>query len=224
MNLDELEQELAEAEERVDENLRRVLSETPVSAALREDIRRRAVLLKQRAATRRRELAQHTGDEHAVWIDIGVRPEAAVSGAVLLQSESKCFLLFNTNRGPVAGAVPIAVLEFRGIHKTQFGIPNDEALAGHPLHDRGLSPYDVFEIVNSSWLAAEERRNRVRFPDSRFDCTHYILSFHDSTFECLAEDLNVVVETRPLEDLLMELTRRSDWMGDGSGSDEHGEG
>lgn len=75
-----------------------------------------------------------------------------------------------------------------------FGGPNDEALDGHPLYSRGLEPYDVFEVINSSWIRSMERMNSVHpsHNPARFQrLKHYIFTFHDSTFECIAEGFAV---------------------------------
>jgi len=72
-----------------------------------------------------------------------------------------------------------------------FGRPNDEAFHGHPLYSRGLRPYSVFEIDNSSWLRRLEEMNSVhehhdkeKFLSAYY---HFIFAFHDSTFECIAD-------------------------------------
>jgi hypothetical protein len=77
-----------------------------------------------------------------------------------------------------------------------FGPPNDEAFSGHPLAARGLKPYSVFEIEKSSWLRALVRMNSVhpyhkveRFADLR----HWVFSFHDTTFECIASSFDIVL-------------------------------
>jgi hypothetical protein len=74
-----------------------------------------------------------------------------------------------------------------------------EAFAGHPLADRGLTPYGVFEIRESSWVRKLERMNAVhRYHDKhRFmrDKKHFVFSFHDTTFECVAESFTVEVST-----------------------------
>jgi hypothetical protein len=72
-----------------------------------------------------------------------------------------------------------------------FGPPNDEAMSGHPLAERGLGPYGVFEVRNSSWIRALEQMNRVHpsYNASRFRALrHFVLTFHDKTFECVADD------------------------------------
>lgn len=133
--------------------------------------------------------------DQVVDLDIGVVPEAAIPDPRLLQSEEKTVLTFQgmrrraDGRHENAGAV---VMEFKHCIITKFGYPNDEALDGHPLSARGLSSYAVFEVRNSSWIAQLERQNRVCFPtfQPRYG-RHFIITFHDSTFECIAEDFMV---------------------------------
>ena len=90
-----------------------------------------------------------------------------------------------------------AVIEIKGCWAHFFGPPNDEALHGHPLYDRGLTPYGIFEVRNSSWIRLMETRNRVHdsHDPSRFaQLVHFIFTFHDSTFECVGESLVSTVE------------------------------
>jgi hypothetical protein len=71
-----------------------------------------------------------------------------------------------------------------------FGPPNDEAFAGHPLAQRGLEPYSVFEVHQSSWIRALERMNSVHprhRPEAYARYKHFVFAFHDSVFECIAE-------------------------------------
>ena len=79
---------------------------------------------------------------------------------------------------------------FSGLYALYFGAPNEEAFEGHPLASRGLAPWGAFEVKHSSWVRALERMNRVH-PHHRaetFDSLrHFVLSFHDTTFECVAK-------------------------------------
>lgn len=71
-----------------------------------------------------------------------------------------------------------------------FGPPNDEVFDGHPLSGRGVRPYGIYMIENSSWLRTLERMNSAHprhRPENFRDYKHYIFSFHDSTFECVAK-------------------------------------
>jgi hypothetical protein len=98
-----------------------------------------------------------------------------------------------TDGGDGDGEV-MAVVRFLGCYAHMFGPPNDEAFDGHPLSNRGLRPYGAFRIRNSSWIRALERMNSVhpRHSAAMFARhEHFILSFHDSTFECIAKGVEV---------------------------------
>ena len=89
----------------------------------------------------------------------------------------------------------VAVVRF-DTSATMFGPPNDEAFHGHPLASRGLRPYRFFEIHNSSWIRSLERMNSVHpnHNEKKFlsRWRHFILSFHDTTFECVALDFELL--------------------------------
>ena len=73
-----------------------------------------------------------------------------------------------------------------------YGYPNDEALAGHPLYLSGLRHYGVFEVLEPSWRQRVIDQNLISFPRTPPQYTtlrHFVITFHDSTFECLAQDL-----------------------------------
>jgi hypothetical protein len=42
-----------------------------------------------------------------------------------------------------------------------MGAPNEEAIAGHPLSDRGVEAFAAFEVKNSSWIRNLELMNSV---------------------------------------------------------------
>ena len=91
------------------------------------------------------------------------------------------------------GYDPVAVVEFAAPRAHLFGSPNDEALRGHPLASRGLKPYGSYEIERSSWIRALEKMNRVhpRHDPESYQCLrHYVITFHDKTFECVASGID----------------------------------
>jgi hypothetical protein len=96
------------------------------------------------------------------------------------------------------------LLQFDRCLVSQFGYPNDEALPGHPLYARGLTHYGIFEVKQSSWLDTMQEQNRQSFPEVTDWCAglrHFVVTFHDSSFACLATDLEgsfVSWETREI--------------------------
>ncbi len=79
-----------------------------------------------------------------------------------------------------------------------LGPPNDESLEGHPLYSRGLDYHNAFEVRESSWIRSLERMNRVHLwhDSARFArYRHFIITFQDSTFECIAGTYRVSIHT-----------------------------
>lgn len=96
--------------------------------------------------------------------------------------------------GPESSDEPVALVRFAACRAHTLGPPNDEAFAGHPLADRGLEPYGSFEIRGSSWIRMLERMNSVHpyhRPEAFSRLRHLILTFHDSTFECVCAGFSV---------------------------------
>lgn len=82
----------------------------------------------------------------------------------------------------------IVMVKFLHVLAHYFGMPNDEAFSGHPLAARGLTPYGAFRVENSSWIRRLDRMNSVHpyhSPRFKSGLQHIVLSFHDSTFECV---------------------------------------
>ena len=88
----------------------------------------------------------------------------------------------------------VALLRFDRCYAHLLGPPNDEAFSGHPLAGRGLQPYSAVVVENSSWVRGLERMNAIHphhRPEAFKARKHFILSFHDSVFECVAERYDV---------------------------------
>lgn len=110
-----------------------------------------------------------------------------------------------TMRGPEMAGDPAAIVRFERTRATSFGAPNDEAFAGHPLASRGLRPYGAFEVLDSSWIRGLEKMNRVhpRHSAAMFAAyRHFVLTFHDTTFECVAVRYACEHATAPLTELV----------------------
>lgn len=153
--------------------------------------------------------------DRIVELDLGVVPEAAVSGAVCLQTARGTFLTFNAMRwagrmgpyGPILDDAGTAIVGFPGCLVSRFGYPNDEARWKIPRY-AGLG-YGIYEVLNSTWSDEVRRLNTYAFPTTEWGraLRHFVLTFHDDTFECLAEDLTLEVSTDPY-DLVFDRVRR----------------
>src|SRR5262249_45963865 len=107
-----------------------------------------------------------------------------------------------------------AVIEFKSVLAHCFGGPNDEALNGHPLYERGLLAYGVFAVFGSAWLRAQGGVNRVHpshSPAMFAAYRHFIFTFHETPLELLAHDLQkVTVFDEARHDRVAELVKTAD--------------
>jgi len=108
----------------------------------------------------------------------------------------------------------IAVVRFTGCASHMFGPPNDEAFRGHPLAGRGLHPYGVFRIEDSSWIRKLERMNSVHpyhRPETFWKRQHLIFSFHDSTFECVCDGFDVRRMRGSIAGIVTDMVKLLEW-------------
>jgi hypothetical protein len=120
------------------------------------------------------------------------RCDAGAPSPIVLSDEQRLYLSYWEAGGSdyFAKTASLAVVRFLRPRMHYFGPPNDEAIAGHPLAKRGLRSYAAFWIQDSSLIRRLEIMNSVhrRHDPSSFKAlTHFIFTFHDSTFECVAE-------------------------------------
>jgi hypothetical protein len=69
------------------------------------------------------------------------------------------------------------IVSFHVAYEHRFGPPDRRGLAAHPLAGRGLKADGVFEVKDSSWASGS----------SGGKGKHYIFTFRDAVFECLAD-------------------------------------
>lgn len=172
-----------------------------------------------------RNLAAAKGEAYAVPIEFPVSWDTGAPLPYLLQNDYRTFLTFFVRdvdpgwdgtyvrvRNPSDGSAErTALVEFERCICTKMGDPNDEVLHGHPLSGKGLAGYQAMSVENSAWLKELEAINAVHScykAEQWCDLRHYILPFHDSTFECVARGFKVEVFQLPMPDLLAEVCKR----------------
>jgi len=199
MDIEKLEEELAKASEQ-----------------LREEQAGRGSNAKHmdafdRLAKAQRELAKAKGEEYAAPYDIGFVPEAAVSEPAFFQSERASVLTFNAVRETAnwrRDDAGYGLVEIVHCFTSCFGGPGDEDIEKDPLYAKGLDAYGVFEIVNSRWKRGLLKDGDVYFPGTPGPAQrHFVFTFHDSTFQCIASDLRSRT-VEPPENLLVEVRKR----------------
>ncbi len=170
-----------------------------------------------------RALAAGQGVPYAEPVDFPVRWSRGAPLPHLLASDSRCYLLFHVEEidpdwdgttcrvvGP-GSQVEVAIVEFELCMAATLGMPNDEALHGHPLWGRGLAAYGAYRVRNSAWIAEQSAINAVHPHDSPAlwsGLAHFILGFHDTTFECVAASFRVQTRRTTIVEALQEVCGR----------------
>lgn len=175
--------------------------------------------------TAERDLAAARGEPYVVPFAFPVEWDSGAPLPVMLVSDQKTLLLFRVRvpdpawdgsyATPVGLGDPeserLAFVEFRSCVSAKLGSPNDEVFHGHPLHGRGFEGHRALKVMSSPWLqelrSIDEVHSQFR-AEAWSRRTHFILPFHDSTFECVAESFTVDVVCMPMAGALAELCRR----------------
>lgn len=172
-----------------------------------------------------RELAAARNEQYAVPLDFPYAWDIGAPLPYLLQNDYRTFVTFllrehdpnwdgtYVNVVDPASASPhsVAVVELKRCYATKMGAPNDEVFHGHPLHGKGMEAYKAQEVINSRWLTEIEAINSVHScydPNHWKDLHHYVFWFHDSSFECITESLEVETFNKTIPEILTELCSR----------------
>ena len=104
-----------------------------------------------------------------------------------------------------------ALVKFINCYNYKFGGINDEVIHGHPLYKHGLEAYEAHIIINSKWLKEQESINSVHSNYSHTlweNYKHYIFTFHDEIFECIASDYKVDIFKGRICSVFSEATNK----------------
>lgn len=107
---------------------------------------------------------------------------------------------------PVVGPERVAVCRFRGVRGLYFGAPNDEAVSNHPLYERA-SASTAFQVESSSWASrlADLAIKQDAKPMPQRQMTHFIVTMHDKTFECVANEVSFELNSARLADVAADV-------------------
>jgi hypothetical protein len=210
---EDLELRLADARQRVHELASNLSSDTMPALRAAHDEQVQA----------ERELAAARGEQYAQVIDLGPRWDTGAPLPHLISNGSRAFVVCLADQpdphwdGTYVTVVSpddtrpslFVVIEMWGCAELRFGGPNDEAIAGHPLHRKGLDGYRAHEVVNSAWIEDAIRVNSVHphHSDGPFRrLHHYVLLFHDEMLEALAGGIEARLTEGTMREILTSLT------------------
>jgi hypothetical protein len=106
---------------------------------------------------------------------------------IVIWNERDAFVRFFTNNEKAI------IVKFKSAD-CRFGSPGDETISGHPYYKIGMESYSFYELINSDWIDQIIKIDSIHpshNPERWKDYKHYILTFHDSIFECIAKGFEV---------------------------------
>lgn len=131
--------------------------------------------------------------DQAVPLELAPPPDATGDPLPIVLAKDGAVIL-----SYVAGRELTVMATFPICHEHHFGGPDAKSLPKHPLAARGLKAHGAFEVRGSSWAASQEEPKRWK---------HFVFTFRDSLFECLANDIGVEL-IREDDDTVKLMSRR----------------
>mgnify|MGYP000729907624 CR=1 FL=1 len=102
----------------------------------------------------------------------------------------------------------IFALKFDNFLKYTFGLPGVETIQGHPYNKLGMKSYSFYELRNSDFIKSLqdiEKNHPAYNPEKWKVYKHYILTFHDNMFECIARGFEIRKENISLYNQTTEM-------------------
>ena len=143
--------------------------------------------------------------------DLGMAPHRNTAGAVIVLSEWGTFVTFPEQ---IAGT---AVVELLGCKAATHSYSTNLGHDGRPYSYFGLKPGAVFEITGSPWLHRTEEdiafhapktTTRGRTTTKAKPLRHFVFTFHDTTYQCIAEGLQATLCFGNYGDIAAQLLHR----------------
>lgn len=105
-------------------------------------------------------------------------------------------------------------IKFNRFQKYTFGSPSDELIHGHPYYKLGLRSYSFYELKDSDLIKSLQEISKAHVyysPNGWEKYKHYILTFHDNMFECVALDFEIREEETTLYNHVASILNELSW-------------
>jgi hypothetical protein len=121
----------------------------------------------------------------------------------ILSNDNELFIAFYADKQNSSG-IPqarniiydtgIFALKFKVYLKYTFGLPGEETIQGHPYSKLGMKSYSFYELKDSDLIKSLQNIEKAhpQYNSKKWEMyRHYILTFHDNMFECIAQDFEI---------------------------------
>lgn len=97
--------------------------------------------------------------------------------------------------------IGICILKFKSYLKYTFGAPSNETIGGHPYYKLGMRSASFYELEGSDLVKQLQNIANVHpyYKPERWSLyKHYIVTFHDNMFECVAQEFVMELQNKTL--------------------------
>lgn len=128
--------------------------------------------------------------------------------------ENSLFVLFysdNSNYQQIDQVIfdyGVVILKFNRVQKFNFGMPSTDTIQGHQYYKIGMNSCAFYELKDSDFIKSLQNIAKIHpnYNHSGWEkYRHYILTFHDNMFECVAESFEFIEEKTSIEDQLTPM-------------------
>lgn len=123
--------------------------------------------------------------------------ETGATMPAIISTDTELFVTFHVGRLNGLDSAQYDLnftISFNGCIKYTFGSPGNETIEGHPYSRLGMSSYSFYELRNSDLIKSLQEIDNIH-PNANHgkwkSYKHYILTFHDNMFECVAKSFEV---------------------------------
>ncbi len=125
---------------------------------------------------------------------------------IIISNDSELYVSFYTNKETdsidpykrnIVYDTGVITLKFKIYLKYIFGIPGNETIEGHPYSKFGMKSYSFYELKESPLINEVQsiEKGHPYFDEKKWTkYKHYIITFHDNMFECIAQDYEIMKE------------------------------
>ncbi|NIG55010.1 hypothetical protein [Chitinophaga sp. Cy-1792] len=134
---------------------------------------------------------------------------------IILSGDNELIVAFFSLNEDLAAPDEHVVIKFKRCIKYIFGTPGNETLHGHPYYKLGLRSCSFYQLKGSDLIQETDRIESVHpayKPGVPGNQKHYILTFHDNMFECIAAGYEVLTKNEDYYNqalTLLEMTANS---------------
>ncbi|ULQ52154.1 hypothetical protein [Flavihumibacter fluvii] len=128
----------------------------------------------------------------------------------ILSNDYELFIAFYANKKNLSNGpqerntiydTGIFALKFKVFLRYSFGLPGEETIEGHPYSKLGMKAFSFYELRNSDLIKSlqEIEKTHSNYNTEKWKMyKHYILTFKDNMFECIAQSFEIREENTSL--------------------------